>query len=230
MSEILANSVFDGRPERLAIGVHGPDQVSNYSVGSIEEMYLKLRADVYIDQTGILDYSSRRPDGTEMDRDDSRSAHFVSLENKLGKIAVNGCMRLARKLDDNSPLPVEGFFPDAFDDPATKGSVEVSRLIVHRDDSMIRSQIKKQLIANGLAYIVKNDLGPVYAVVEDNLKRDLESMGVPVELIAEPRYVEKYHSKNMAVEIDHIELSRRLGARLLDLLKTDYGSFNYFDA
>lgn len=229
MSEIPASQIFEDRSERFATIVLSPRQVKEYEPDSIEQEYLRLRANVYIDQTGILDESSRRPDGTEIDSDDLRAAHFVSLEQKLGRLAIVGCMRLPQKLLDKSHLPIEQFFPEAFGEPAPVGSIEVSRLIVNHEDVLARDKIKKQLIANGLAYIFDNNLGPVYAVVEDYLMKDLENIGVPLKPIAKPKYIDKYHSENIGIEVDRFKLAQRLGKRLLQSLQVEYGSTNYFE-
>lgn len=211
------SKIFASDPEKpYAISIFGPDDIVDYDEGSVQHDYLRLRADVYIDQTGFLDPSMRRQDGTESDHNDSRSAHIVALENKLGRAAVIGCMRLPYKtLEDMSPLPIEEFFPEKFSVPLEQGTVEVSRLIANSDNFKIRNLIKRKLILHGLAYIVQNDLGPIYAVVEEPLRKDLEEMGVPIDTVAGPKYVDKYHSTNIGIEVDKDEFERRLGRKLL---------------
>ena len=55
--QIVDNSdIFSNNPEdRFAIGVYNSDDIVGYKQGSIEQAYLRLRAKVYIDQTGFLD-------------------------------------------------------------------------------------------------------------------------------------------------------------------------------
>ncbi|MGE5327753.1 MAG: hypothetical protein ACM3KH_00285, partial [Thiobacillus sp.] len=71
---IIDSEVFKGHENnRFALGVFGPDDVISYTPGSLAEAYLKLRANVYVDQTGMLSEQTKRVDGTELDGDDERS-------------------------------------------------------------------------------------------------------------------------------------------------------------
>ncbi len=229
--QIVDNSdIFLNNPEdRFAIGVYSPNNIINYQQGSIEQAYLRLRAKVYIDQTGFLDDDHRRFDGTELDNDDERSVHLIAFENLIGAVAVIGCMRLPQKtIENDSKLPVEEFFPEAFESPAPIDAIEVSRLIVRHSRSGLSRVIKQQLMVTSLAYTVNEGLGPVYAVIEEPLRRDLSMLKVPIEVIAEPKYVEKYNTTNIGIKVDQFEFERRVGRELLDKINTTHGSFNYF--
>lgn len=224
------DSVFSSNPSsKIAIGVFSPKDIVNYEPDSIQEHYLKLRADVYVKESGFLDESSIRPDGTELDKDDERSAHFIALENRLGRAAVVGCMRLPQKTAENMKrLPIEEFFPAVFKNEAPEKSIEVSRLIARHDNAKIQDMVKRLVIANGLAYTTRNNLGPVYAVVEEPLKVNLEQMGVPLEVIAGPDYIDKYKTVNVGIRVDQLEFERRLGKKALNSFLIRPGDFNYF--
>jgi N-acyl-L-homoserine lactone synthetase len=222
--------LFEKNPEnKFAIKILGPEYISEYKKDSIEEMYLKLRAQVYIEENRFLDESLRRPDGTEIDKDDERATHIIALRNKIGGAAVVGCIRLPQKTTyDKRPLPVEEFFPEYFENPAPINSIEVSRLIVTEQDKIDRFKIKKALMAYAVAYTIKHELGPVYAIVEEQLIRDLTSMNVPLEVITEPKFIEKYNSVNYAIQIDQYEFDKRLGKEAIAKLSTTIGSTDFF--
>jgi N-acyl-L-homoserine lactone synthetase len=224
------DKLFDlNRDSKFAMIILGPEYISEYNENSVEESYLKLRAKVYVEENQLLDASSLRADGTEVDKDDERATHIIALKNQIGSAAVVGCIRLPQKTKyDISPLPIEEFFPEYFDSPAPIDAIEVSRLIVTEDNKADRFIIKRALMAYAVAYTIKNQLGPVYAVVEDQLIRDLNHMKVPFEVITEPKFIEKYNSVNYGIQIDQYEFETRLGKEAISKLNTVIGSTDYF--
>ena len=129
---VFETDIFaDEQDKRFALGIFDSSSLGRYSHSSVLYNYLKLRSNVYINQTGMLPESSRRLDNTELDVDDERSVHLVVLENKIGKAALFACMRLIEK--KTSPLPIENYFPESFDIEAPVNSVEVSRFIVRHE-------------------------------------------------------------------------------------------------
>lgn len=209
----------------FCIAVLGPEGVANHRPGSLVHNYLRMRALVYIDQRAILDESHRRLDGTELDIDDSRSTHLVATDGQH----VIGCLRLpVKSVQADRPLPIERTFPNCFRRPLDYGAVEVSRLIVVAGDQQSRRRVKVALITLALACIIDQELGPVCAVLEKPLQRDLEELGVPMSVVAGPEHIAAYRSVNVGVAIDHKAFRDQLGPGALDNLKTHHGAINPF--
>lgn len=192
--------------------------------------YLKLRANVYVYQTGMLPEEALRYDGTEIDEDDERSSHFLVVENRIGAVAAVACIRLIEKSDEHSQqLPVENFFPEAFEDSsAGLRSIEVSRFISCLDSKPDQLTAIMELFKSSLARIRQNELGPVYAVVEEDLERSLSFLGAPPRRIAEPQYVEEYNDSNVGIEIDTDDMAQAFGPELLDSMDVSTDSVRYW--
>lgn len=229
---LIDSDIFIGHEDkRFALGVFDGDNISSYKTDSIEQAYLKLRSNVYIDQTRFLDNTSRQLDGTEVNEDDERSTHFVVVENLMGKIAVFACMRLIQKMDDSekSKLPVEKLFPEAFTtQSAPINSVEVSRFIARHDEPRHCMVAKRELITAGLAHTVAHDLGPIFGIIELGFERDLSMMKIPLERIADPKMIEEYNSKNIGIEVNKLGLKERLGEEAISRMNIPVGSFGYW--
>ncbi|AKM80325.1 TPA: hypothetical protein DDX46_03245 [Candidatus Saccharibacteria bacterium] len=228
----VETDIFDHHPDqRFAIGVIGINTDPSLDQDALFQSYLRLRANVYIDQRQILDEDARRVDGTETDIDDERSVHIVALENQLARVAVVGCMRLIEKNthDKETKLPIEEFFKDEFDEnPAPSQAVEVSRLIVRHDDRFHANNLRTRLFARGVSHVIANDLGPAYGVVETKLQEQLERNGVPFSVVADPRYIPKYKTDNLGIMIDTNELSNRLDPDVLSGMKANSNTFQYW--
>lgn len=227
---ILNSDVFCGHEEqRFAIGILCNDEIFSYEPNSIEEAYLKLRANVYIDQTGMLDQRVRRHDGTEIDEEDQRSIHFVVLENLMDQVSVFACMRLIPKTpNQNSILPIEEFFPDEITESVPPNGVEVSRFIVRHNDRRQSMLAKIKLISAGLAYTFLKNLEPILGVVEPSFERDLRIMKIPTRRIAEPKFVAEYNDENLGIEIDKQGLRERLGETELKHMTLSTGSYIFW--
>lgn len=190
--------------------------------------YLTLRKRVYVDQTGMLPESVARHDGTEFDEDDDRSAHFAVLGNLGdGSAAVVACMRMIIKSDEK-PLPIEDFFPEAFEVPAPTSSFEVSRFI--SKIGILRHQLGSiaQLFTHVLAYSDSNRLGPAYGVVEEALEKSLSFFGAPPHRITQPKTVPEYNDVNLGVIIDQDAMKQRIGMDALRSTQVDRGSVEYW--
>lgn len=230
--QIDGNVFVDNIESRFAIAVFdGNDVVSDKPIDLIRA-YLQLRANVYIDQIGVLDAEHRRSDGAEIDEDDERSTHFVLLENRLaiGKIAVFGCMRFIEKnSENNAKLPIETFFPENFEQPVENGGVEVSRFIVRHDEPRQRGRAKINLIRTGSAYLLRNNFSPIYSTIETNFERDLRSVGVPIENITESKYLEEYGKTwNHGTQFDVEGLRKLIGDKAIYDLAIEKGSTGVF--
>jgi len=227
---IVDSDVFKGHEDqRFALGILNSEDVISYKADTIEQAYLRLRAKVYVDQTGMLDDSAKRFDGTELDKEDERSIHLVVLENLMGRVAVFACMRLIEKTaEKDSILPIEDFFPDAFSEPAPQKTIEVSRFIVRHDKRRHARVAKRALMTAGLAYTFNNDLGPILGVVEPSFERDLIIMGLPVRRLAEPKLVAEYNDDNLGIEINKDSFRDLLGEEALENMAMSAGSFIYW--
>lgn len=176
--------------------------------------YLRLRANVYADQMQFIPKEEVAEDGTETDRDDSRSVHFAIIENAGKNKRVVAAMRLITKSkEDARPLPIEEFFHDeAFaDEEAPIGSTEVSRYICRHENPKVMRQLKWPLYTAGLTYVTAKNLGPTFAVVEKFLEIGLNKTGIPISRIAEPKFVPEYNSHNMGIKIDTHLLGQLMG-------------------
>jgi len=213
----ISGDLFSENPEsRFTINVLSGKEVVADTPSPLVQAYLKLRADVYIDQIRVLEEERRRQDGTEIDDDDERSTHFVLLENKLGEVAVFGCMRLIEKSrQHNAPLPIEEFYPESFPKPARNGAIEVSRFIVRHPEQRQRSRAKFNLIRAGLVHSLANNLGPIFATIEPEFERDLRVSGVPTVRVTEPKFIEEYNTTNFGISVDKIALKQAMDAQNL---------------
>ena len=231
-------SVFESRSERFAMGVFSPESVVNYETDKNELLkgYLKLRANVYIDQADILSDDARRHDGTELDSDDERSIHFVTFEKRMGAVAVIASMRLIVKGDNSIPLPLEEIFPTAFDEPIPPKGVEVSRFISRHSEDSTHKDIKAKTIMAALAYVSANNFGPVVGEIERKLKKSLRMFGVQSEEIGEPAFVEeggkngepKHITELIAVRIPTDSLEARFGKEAVKNMTLKTGEFMYW--
>ena len=199
---------------RFAVGIIAHGDVVMPGRGQEYLGYLRLRANVYADQTNMIPKESVAADGTERDIDDSRSVHFAVIENAGKNKRVVGAMRLIIKSKkDPRMLPIEEFFEkEAFADyVAPLGSTEVSRYICRHEDSKTMRQLKWPLYTAALSHVMANDIGPTYAVVEEFLEKGLTKSGIPITRIASPKFVPEYNDFNMGIEIDTNLLGQLIG-------------------
>lgn len=187
--------------------------------GREEELtaYLRLRANVYATQTQMISQELVKEDGTETDEDDGRSIHFAVIENGRGREGEDKANRLVSALrlivkspEDDRPLPVETFFPEAFPNPLPHGAVEVSRYICRHEVKSVQEFLKWPLYTKGLTHIASHNLGPTYGVVEPALERGLRRQFVPVERLGEPKFIPEYDAPNLPILIDTNLLMRRM--------------------
>jgi N-acyl-L-homoserine lactone synthetase len=227
---VVESDIFVGHEnKRYATCVFSAEDVLNYKSNSIIKAYLRLRANVYVDQTGMLEDHAKQSDGTELDIDDERSTHFVVLENRMGRVAVFACMRFIEKTaDKNSELPIEEFFPDAFSEKSPQNSIEVSRFIARHDEARQCLLAKRELMTAGLAHALEYNLGPVFGVVEPGFEKALKLMGVPTRRIAEPVLVPEYNDENLGLEVDTYGFRDKVGQEAIDRMTVPVGSFVYW--
>lgn len=210
------SGVFTDSTDRFAIKYLGDGKLDyTPGEGTVNEMYGQLRANVYIDQTGFLPESSRNVDGTEWDEDDERSSHFALLERGPHGDALFACARLILK-QTGTALPVEEFYPEIFaDTPAPVGSVEVSRFISKHASFRYNMTATTRLLAAMTNYVHQNNLGPTFAVVEDDFSTYLSRKGVAVTALGAPKWLAEYNTENFAARIDTRASAVRFGEQTM---------------
>jgi len=228
---IIESKVFVGHPDiRFAIGevaVNGA-VVNGYChefAGAAQ-----LRAKTYLD-SGFINSDELDDDGTELDQNDSRSAHFVVLERTASDLnaRVVGNMRLIIKSSENfAPLPVEGYYPELFsDNPFPVNSVEVSRLIARHEDPLIQNILKWPLFVAGYKYAEHNKLGSVYGLISPALTRQLRMEHVPVAAVAAEKYIPAINATKQPVVLNFPLFKRLIESTGDQGIDVTNGGFSY---
>lgn len=214
---VIYSDLFDGKNDyQIALITHSPEDILSYKKDTVEEAALKLRWNVYGKKTAMLKNSVMRIDGTEIDEYDERSVHFTIAENRsMGKIAIFSCARMILKDNEHrSDLPIEDFYPEAFQGPTNLGDFEISRFIECHDDTKTAYFAKLLLMAAGLSYSEKNNLGSMYGVVEPVFARLLKIMGIPMDQITDVKVLDDYNDKNVGIKIDKIGAKKTVESKL----------------
>lgn len=158
----------------------------------------KLRAQVYIDETGFLSENDRDTDGGEHDHNDHRSVQFGVYENlQQGRNLVGTSRLIVKKGEKEMQLPIEQYF-NVY---APVGSVEASRLIVQTDKRAKESHLLVSLgLMRSMIHTAQAMKAPyIFAVVEPGLYQHFLHIGLPAEQIAQKETIESYNSDNIAV-------------------------------
>ncbi|MFI5212676.1 MAG: hypothetical protein ACHQTE_01820 [Candidatus Saccharimonadales bacterium] len=229
---IIESGIFDvNQDARFAIGMVALGDV--IMQGRENEFWgaAKLRSNVYLDK-GFVTPTDLDENGTELDYDDSRSIHFAVFErtavSSLARVVAN--MRLIVKGIDEPPLPLEKYYPEVFEAcQAMPTSTEVSRLISRHEDPTIQNMLTWSMFIAGLKHVDKNNLGPVYGLLEPNLARGLVGQGVPVSVIAEEKYIARINATKQPVQID-VERLKKVVAHAGDFgIDLHQGNLSYLD-
>ena len=173
----------------------------------------QLRANTYLEH-GFVSREQLDDNGTELDRDDQRSAHFVVLErveSSGSMVRVVGNMRLVQKSpEDSSALPVESYFPELFlDNPLPINSVEVSRLIARHENPRTQRLLLWPLFVAGYRFVERNQFGPVHGLLSVALTRHLRSRRVPITPMASAKHIPEINATKQPVALD-LDLLRDL--------------------
>ncbi len=203
---------------------------------SIFRAYLQLRKNVYVDQQGFLTKDSVLSDGTEADEYDDYSEHIAILRNlDLGRVAVEGCIRVITKRTEDNVLPVEHIYPEIFEDsPVPIGGVEVSRFISQAGSMLQKMRVHGELFLRSAAYFDRNALGPTYAVVDPSVRKALPMLGAPVaEVLSFKQEVDRYNgTENEAIRIDDVAmvegLKKKIGEDKFNNIILTPGSITYW--
>lgn len=211
----LEADVFDTHQDaRFAVGRISVNNLMTAD-SNLGKAYFSFRAKAYT-ELGIFDQYDC-PNGIDIDEDDERSAHFLALKNTFDGAKLVGTVRVISK-DKAHPelLPVEHLFNGSFSGKtASLQSAEVSRLIVCQDDVRQRSTVREALLAAATAYGVEQDFCDTYAVVEPHLEKRLQQLGMPVERVADMRYIEKYKTSNIGLRMDYQTFAKRIGHEVI---------------
>lgn len=202
----INSSFFNGQPE-------------DYWIGRIEaarpeyrammfEAATKLRGQAY-SKLGYVAIEKLDAEGRETDLDDLRSVHFTALQRQPdGETArIVGNSRLIVKESADSPLPIERYFPEVFENgPIRPGIVEVSRLIAIHEDPRTRHKIALSLIRSMIKFAASSNIDESYCIVEDPLHRLLNSVGIPAKIIGNPKFIEEQGGMLNPVHMDHLKV------------------------
>ncbi|MEV4667151.1 hypothetical protein [Microbacterium sp. LWO12-1.2] len=188
--------------------------------------YLELRTRVYTAQTGMLG-ADALVGGLDIDDDDDRSTAFLVIENRMPHPVAVACVRvIERSGSDHRPIPADALFD--LDLPA--GCVEVSRYIARLDDRPAQAGALAELLRSTIAHIRRRGAEEhIYAIVERPLERVLRVMGVGVERIAEPMWLDEYQGVNLAIRLDAGASAVNLGGlHEIDQLDVAVGSVRFW--
>src|SRR6266496_831816 len=105
----VTTSLFVDRPDaRFAVGIIAVNDIATEGFEDVHDAYYELRRRVYVDQTGQLSPNDIGHDGTDRDRDDSRSVAFGVVENSGKYQRLVGAVRLIVKEAVDIPSEVDG--------------------------------------------------------------------------------------------------------------------------
>lgn len=212
----FTSEIFRDNPDaQFATGLVGYGLSAYPGRDDVFDAYLRLRANVYIDKAKMLSPDARLENGGELDSDDARSAHFAVVENMGDYQRVVASMRVIHG-GEMGKLPIEEFFPEIpFSTNHTGSAIEISRYICQHEDPKTQDGLKWKLYPAALAYIMRNGLGPTYAVVEPFLEAQFKDkrVNIPVDRVAEPKFVPEYNDVNLGIIIHTDQLTKNMEAR-----------------
>ena len=227
---VIESEVFETyQSAHFAVGMVAVNGITINGFNREFEGAAKLRTNTYLDM-GFVDADDLDENGTELNHDDNRSTHFVILERlaQAGFARVVGNMRLIVKKNEE-PLPMEKFYPEVFTDALPPGSVEVSRLISRHENVKIQSLLKWPLFIAGFKNVDEKKLCPVYGLLKSELVRSLVLQGVPVDPLAQEKYIHEINATKEPVEIDVARLKRVISLTGDQGINVSQGGFSYLN-
>jgi N-acyl-L-homoserine lactone synthetase len=170
-------------------------------MGKIEhpEIYdalLRFRGEVYVKELNFLDSKFLDNQGREIDKYDRRSISFAVVERvKKNEARIVGSIRLITKTNQDDPAeayPIEQYFSELFDSPVGVSSAEISRFIVRYPElNRFQRMLSLSLIRAITLYAFAEKINGYYCLIEKPLCKLLCKMGIPLQPIGEPKYIEE---------------------------------------
>jgi len=186
---------------------------NGFTVSSVDksndELWLKmgrLRADVYVDERSFLSPEALDNNGAEYDEYDDSADHFVALSDKGDVI---GTIRIIHR-PEGGKLPCEHIF----NLDLKNSSREVSRIMVDSKVPRRRQSMVTMSLLRAAIKAAPEDEDEAYAIIEPSMFRYLESIvGVKLETLADPRYIEEYNSVNEVVSMRPHDMTSQIHER-----------------
>ena len=155
------------------------------------EALSKFRAEVYVHELEFLPEEVLDDSGRELDEDDGRSINFAVVEKANEKVVGSG--RIIMKDTETPVLPIEHYFPELFEEnPIKIGSAEISRFIAKHEDKLTQHKISLSVIRAMTYGLLNNGVEEAYCIIEKPLVDMLSYIGIPMEVLAEPKDVPEY--------------------------------------
>jgi len=157
---------------------------------------MKFRGNVYVTELEFLSEDHLDEKGREIDEYDQYSIEFMAVENvkeedDLARVVASG--RLITKENPDTPLPIEHFFPEVFDGkPLPDNAVEVSRFIARHKEDSTQHALALSIIRAMTHYSVDTQVEADYCIIEKPLIKLLGSIGLPMDVLGEPKNIPEY--------------------------------------
>jgi N-acyl-L-homoserine lactone synthetase len=161
------------------------------SVEDLEKIY-RLRYEVYCLEKKFLS-AENYPDGLESDEYDQHSIHFIAEETSVNRVV--GVVRLV--LNSSLGFPIEKHFNLTRPIKSPANTVEISRLIVHKEFRYQSVYILMGFSKEIYLYSRSNSIDDCFAVIEDPLLRLFMRMGLPFIAVGDRNWY--FNSTNLPV-------------------------------
>ena len=233
----VSPEVFESHPEAAFwIGKIATLAVKGIDPTGYQDALARFRGNVYVHERGFLQKDALDEFGREFDEYDTRSVHFAVIENETEINQTSrlvGSIRLVTKETTDDKLPIEKYFPELFEEnPIDTNCVEVSRFIscYPEDKQFMQHVIALALIRAVTLYGVKEGIEDQYCVIEKPLYRSLHHIGIPLEVLGEPKDVPEQGGILYPIKIssqgclDSVKYDKNKNIMLQDFFRQELGS------
>ncbi len=211
----VSSGVFDFREDAMYY-IAKVNECGNIISEEYFDALTKFRADTYL-HLGFIATSDVDEKGRDIDIDESRSTSFIVIKknnNTLDGPSVVGSGRLIYKGSPDRPLPIEQYFPECFEDgPLSNNTVEVSRFISRDPAEINRHMVSLAIIRSLLFEAFEHNIDDSYCIIEKPLLKLLNNIGIPTEVIDEPKDIPNQGGTLYPIEINPY--------RVLESVKSD---------
>lgn len=208
----VETDLFSGQDEVLDFWVGKISEVGDEQIHpNISEAVARLRANVYVKEKKYYGSEILNEDGTESDSDDERSKQFAVLERLDANTArAIACGRMIVKLSDEDKLPIEKYFPEAFEaHNPPENSVEISRFISRHPNKIVQ-HIASLAVVRAMTYeSIKMQAPTTYCMVEKPLLDMLNFVGLPAIELGTPRDIPEQSGVLYPVDINPYDVIKR---------------------